>query len=178
MAGKLTNKQKLFIEEYLIDLNATQAAIRAGYSAKTANRMGSENLAKPDIAAEIKRRIDARVVRTEITQDFVLLELLKIAKIDGSVFATISRRGAVKLTATEDLTPEQRAGLASVKKGKFATEIKTYDKLKALELLGKHLGLWEKPQDSDAAPLTDFLKAVQPSPEEVAELYAEGDDDG
>jgi phage terminase small subunit len=66
------NKQERFVEEYLIDLNATQAAIRAGYSEKTAHVIGSENLRKPAIAAAVARAQADRTERTNITQDYVL----------------------------------------------------------------------------------------------------------
>lgn len=78
----LTPKQQLFVEEYLIDLNATQAAIRAGYSENTARSMGSENLSKPDIQEAISEAMQARSDRTEITADMVLQELAKPAFID------------------------------------------------------------------------------------------------
>ena len=68
----LTPKQLRFIEEYLIDLNATQAAIRAGYSKKTARQMGTENLSKPAIQSALQKAMDARSERTAITQDYVL----------------------------------------------------------------------------------------------------------
>lgn len=68
----LTAKQKRFVDEYLIDLNATQAAIRAGYSSHTANEIGAENLAKPSIAAAVAAAVEARKQRTEISQDYVL----------------------------------------------------------------------------------------------------------
>jgi len=64
----MTPKQAAFVDEYLIDLNATQAAIRAGYSAKTARQIGEENLSKPDISAAVAAGIDARSKRTQITQ--------------------------------------------------------------------------------------------------------------
>ena len=143
MAAKLTERQKRFCDEYLIDLNATQAAIRAGYSKKTAKDIGSENLTKPDIAARIEKRRAAQIKRTEITADRVLLELARIAFVDGSAFATITARGKVKFTPTDELTNDQRAVIAGVKNGKFGTEIKTNDKVRALELLGKHLGLFD-----------------------------------
>lgn len=69
---KLTPKQALFCKEYLVDLNATQAAIRAGYSKRTAQRIGSENLSKPLIAAEIQRLMDKRSEKVEISSDWVL----------------------------------------------------------------------------------------------------------
>ena len=75
----MTNKQQLFVDEYLIDLNATQAAIRAGYSQKTAQEIGSENLSKPIIAKAVGKAFRARSHRTEITQDMVMQELVAIA---------------------------------------------------------------------------------------------------
>lgn len=76
---KLTPKQSRFIEEYMVDLNATQAAIRAGYSKKTAAAIGAENLTKPKIAAEIEKRQAAISEKLEITQETVAQELGKIA---------------------------------------------------------------------------------------------------
>ena len=80
MAGpmKLTPKQARFVQEYLIDLNAAQAAIRAGYSAKTARVIGHEILSKPDIAAAIKKAMAERAERTRLTGDMVVDELRKI----------------------------------------------------------------------------------------------------
>jgi phage terminase small subunit len=69
---KLTPKQQAFCEEYLIDLNATQAAIRAGYSAKTANVIGPENLAKPCIAEKVQEAMRKRSKKTEINAAWVL----------------------------------------------------------------------------------------------------------
>jgi len=71
----LTAKQARFVEEYLVDLNATQAAIRAGYSKHTAKAIGHENLTKPDIAQAVSAAQDQRSLRTEITQDWVLTEI-------------------------------------------------------------------------------------------------------
>lgn len=143
LPAKLTDRQKKFCDEYLIDLNATQAAIRAGYSEKTAYSISNELLKKPEIIARIKKRRDDQIKRTEITADRVLLELARIAFVDGSAFATITARGKVKFTPTDELTNDQRAVIAGVKNGKFGTEIKTNDKVRALELLGKHLGLFD-----------------------------------
>ena len=75
----MTAKQERFVQEYLIDLNATQAALRAGYSGKTARSIGAENLSKPDIEKAIADALEARRLRTEITQDRVLEELAAIA---------------------------------------------------------------------------------------------------
>ncbi|CAB3782109.1 terminase small subunit [Paraburkholderia fynbosensis] len=78
----LTPKQARFVEEYLVDLNATQAAIRAGYSKGTARAIASENLSKPDIQQAIAEAMKKREKRTQITQDRVLLELGRIAFFD------------------------------------------------------------------------------------------------
>ncbi len=78
MAAKLTSKQQRFIEEYLIDLNATQAAIRAGYSAKTARAIGCENLAKPNIQEAIALAKQARAQATKIDSDWVLREAVAL----------------------------------------------------------------------------------------------------
>src|SRR6476646_6459848 len=76
---KLTPKQARFVQEYLIDLNAAQAAIRAGYSAKTARVIGHENLTNPDIAAAIEKAMAERAERTRLTADWVVDELRKLA---------------------------------------------------------------------------------------------------
>jgi phage terminase small subunit len=96
---KLTPKQTRFIEEYLVDLNATQAAIRAGYSARTATVIGNENLTKPYIQAAIQIAQLARSERTQITVDKVLedIELIKLNAMqqedDGKM---INHAGALK----------------------------------------------------------------------------------
>jgi len=78
----LTPKQQRFVAEYLIDLNATQAAIRSGYSANRADAMGHENLRKPEIAAAVKEQQLARQSRTEIDQDRIVRELVNILEAD------------------------------------------------------------------------------------------------
>ena len=111
---KLTEKQKRFCEEYLIDLNATQAAIRAGYKQKTARSIAAENLTKPDIALYLQELMQQRSERTGVSADLVLDELRRIAM-------------------TEEV------------------EITGKEKLKALELLGKHLGLFQNNADNSEA---------------------------
>lgn len=91
--SSLTPKQALFVQEYLVDLNATQAAIRAGYSQDTARAIGCENLTKPDIADAIASAQAERSARTEITQDMVLKELWAIASANPNDLIQY-RRGA------------------------------------------------------------------------------------
>lgn len=76
---KLTPKQMIFTKEYLVDLNATQAAIRSGYSKKTANRIASQLLSKIDIQQSIQQEMKARAERTDLTIDRVLLEYKRLA---------------------------------------------------------------------------------------------------
>lgn len=139
----LTKKQKQFVDEYLIDLNATQAAIRAGYSPDTANEQGSQNLAKLSIRTQIDKAMAARSRRTGINQDRVIRELARIAFVN--VADVINSKDA---TLREDASEDDTAAIQSVKVKTFGEdgverEIKMADKLKALELLGKHLGMYQ-----------------------------------
>ena len=142
----MTKKQKLFVEEYLIDLNATQAAIRAGYSPDTAKAIGSENLTKPDIRAHIDKAMAERTKRTGVNADRVVMELAKIAFINA--MDVIDTKTA---TVKADALPEDTAAIQSVKVKTSSSEnsemvereIKMADKIKALELLGKHLGMFK-----------------------------------
>lgn len=139
----MTKKQKRFCEEYLIDLNATQAAIRAGYSPDTAKAIGCENLTKPDIRAHIDRAMAERSRRTGVNADRVVQELAKIAFVNAT--DVIDPKTA---TVKEDALPEDTAAIQSVKVKTFGEdglerEIKMADKLRALELLGRHLGMFK-----------------------------------
>lgn len=142
----MTKKQKLFVEEYLVDLNATQAAIRAGYSPDTAKAIGSENLTKPDIRAHIDKAMAERSKRTGVNADRVVIELAKIAFINA--MDVIDTKTA---TVKADALPEDTAAIQSVKVKTSSSEnsemvereIKMADKIKALELLGKHLGMFK-----------------------------------
>lgn len=111
----LTPKQKRFVAEYLVDLNATAAAKRAGYSEKTAYSMGQRLLKKVEIQKAVQNANNARQERTEITQDYVIKKLKEITDKDAS--------------DAQD------------------SDLKYSNKIKALELLGKHLGTWEPKDD-------------------------------
>lgn len=151
---KLTAKQKRFCDEYLIDLNATQAAIRAGYSEKTACEQGARLLTNVKVQKHLQKRKNDRVERTEITQDMVLFELANIAFSNAADYATVVEKEVavdngdpvkyrtVEPVLTADLTENQKRALAVIKKGRDGFEIKPYDKIRALELLGKHLGMF------------------------------------
>lgn len=139
--AELTAKQAAFVREYLIDLNATQAAIRAGYSEKTAAFIGAENLKKPQIQIAIQNAMQERERRTEITQDRVLCELAAIGFYDIADYAEVSG-GGVMLKATRDIPAEKRAAIVGIKEGQAGVEVKMADKLRALELIGRHLNMY------------------------------------
>lgn len=144
---KLTPKQQRFVEEYLVDLNATQAAIRAGYSPKTAGQIGEKLLKKAEIREALAERMKARQQRTEVTQDRVVKELAKIAFGDPRNVMTWGPSG-VTLKASAELTDDEAAFVSEVSETTTehggSLKLKTNDKLKALELLGRHLGMFKE----------------------------------
>ena len=150
---KLSDKQKKFCEEYIIDFNQTQSAIRAGYSAKTAYSIGNENLKKPDIQAYIKELLSKREERTQITADMVVKEWAKIAFFD--IRKIFHKEGG--LLNPHDLDDETATVISSIKArdvkvGDDIETIKEYrlnDKMKALDMLAKHLGMLEKEKEDN-----------------------------
>lgn len=166
MIAMLNKRQRQFCEEYLIDLNATQAAIRAGYKEKFAHTNAPKLLQNTTIKAKIDELMAERQKRTEITQDRVLRELAIIAFSNAADYASVVEREAfleaedgekirvldedgnpvmyrtVEPVLTEKLTEDQKRALAVIKKGRDGFEVKPYDKVRALELLGKHLGMF------------------------------------
>lgn len=143
--AELTDKQRKFVSEYLVDLNATQAAIRAGYSERTAKSQGQRLLTNVDVSAALAAAQAEREQRTEITQDRVVSELAKIAF--GSARDVMEwGPSGVMLKNSDDLTDDQAAGVAEVSesttKDGGSLKLKRHDKVKALELLGRHLGMF------------------------------------
>ena len=141
----LTKKQKTFVEEYLIDLNATQAAIRSGYSPSTAKEIGCENLTKPNIKAAIDKAMAERSKRTGICADRVLQELAKIAFVNPADVIDVEDVSILANAIREDTACIQSVKVKSMDTDKGSSierEVKFYDKKAALELLGKHLGMW------------------------------------
>ena len=141
----LTPKQQRFVEEYLVDLNATQAAIRAGYSQRSGGKIGHQLLEKTRLQQAILKAMERRSKRIEVTQDRVLLELGRIAFADMGDFAEWGPDG-VTVKSDKDLNADQRAAIAEVsetKAGKNQTiRFKLHDKKGALDALAKHLGMF------------------------------------
>ena len=177
---ELTAKQKAFVQEYLIDLNATQAAIRAGYSEATANEQASRLLANVNIQKAIQKAMARREKRTNITQDMVLQELAKIAMLDIKDF--LSFRTEKTVVGTSEDTGEPVMDYTHVVQMKDSDDIdgslfseiqlkngelkfKLYDKVKALELCGRHLGMFvdrTRLEGQDGGPLQVSFNISRP----------------
>lgn len=147
--AKLTAKQQRFCDEYLIDLNATQAAIRAGYSPKTACEQASRLLANVKVQEVIAVKMAIRSKRTGINQDRVLMEIAKMAfvNIDDVIDLNTAQ---VKETATkEDLACIQSVKIKPTEYG-TEREVRMCDKKSNLELLGRHLGMFKDKVEVEA----------------------------
>lgn len=171
----LAPKQKRFVEEYLVDLNATQAAVRAGYSAKTAEQMGYQLLQKTSVQASIQSAMKKRSMRVEITQDRVLQELAYIAFSNGADFAKVIEKllppdplcggpsrmvQVVEMTPTDELPPDKRAAIAGIEETKNGIKVSSHDKVRALELIGKHLGMFDGKNATAAGNENNLLDAI------------------
>ena len=155
MSLKLTPKQKLFCKYYLISLNATDAAIKAGYSKKTANRIGTENLSKPVIREYLESQMKSKEQELDISVDRILRELASIAFLDISEFynddgtlKNIKQIDETARRAIQSVTTREEQG-ATIENGEIKPQffnvnnIKANDKLKALELLGKYHSIFK-----------------------------------
>lgn len=152
----LNDKQRRFVDEYLIDLNATQAAIRAGYSEKTAGSQGFDLLKKPEISDAIHAAMKERAARTEITQDRVLQELAKIGFADirkavkwGDGIAVrdpetdaVEIMNGVALVGSEEIDDATAAAVSEISQTAQGIKIKMHDKRAALVDIGRHLGMF------------------------------------
>lgn len=165
--SKLTDKQKIFANEYLVDLNATRAYKTAYKSCKkdeTAAVNGNRMLRNAKVKEYIDKRMKEREIRTEITQDKVLQELANIAFSDGTRYAEVVEKSymkpifdnegnktgeekvfykSVELKETKELTANEKKAITAIKNTKFGISVETADKVRALELLGKHLGMFK-----------------------------------
>lgn len=234
----LEPRQQRFVQEYLVDLNATQAAIRAGYSEKSARQMGTENLSKPSIQAAISQAQKDRAERIGITADRALQEVWNIATADmrelvqvkvgccrycygegnryqrtvgemnrdreqwadkGNNPADFDEKGGigfdpllapfqdcpecggdgnarVVLSDTRNLGPAAAALYAGAKMTKDGIEVKTHDRMAALDKVFRHLGLYEKDNKQKGGEAAEFLAGLQNATLGVAKPGA-GDDD-
>jgi phage terminase small subunit len=152
MDEKLTPKQRFFVEEYLLDLNSAAAAIRAGYSAKTAHQAGSRLLTLSNVKSAIKARMEERKHRVRIDADRILEEIARIALHDPRKI--FSRCG--DLLDIQDWPDASASAISTIKitktkHGEF-TEVKFWDKGAQLALAARHLGLLGIGKDDDEMP--------------------------
>lgn len=125
MAVEMTNKQKMFVKEYLKDLNGTQAAIRAGYSEDSAKEIASENLTKPNIREALDKELEARTKKVEISAEYVLSSLKQIAD---------------RCMQAEEVTKYDSDAKDYVGIGEYKFDSSGANK--SLELIGKYLKMW------------------------------------
>lgn len=159
----MTDKQKIFADEYLIDLNATRAYRKAYPNCKkdsSADAAARKLLGNTRIQKYISDRMEERQKRTEVTQDRVLQELAYIAFARVTDYATV-RNDVVKIKNTDELTEEQIRAISGIKEGKFGIELKLNDKEKALELLGRHLGMWNDKLDIKTPAIDESIKEME-----------------
>lgn len=194
----LNAKKRRFVDEYLIDLNATQAAIRAGYSAKTASSQGERLLRNVEVQALLTERMKAREKRTEITQDKVLAELAKIGFADirkvvqwGNTEIRVNVTGGdgdsppekmievyhgLCLTAANEIDNDTAAAISEISQGKEGLKVKLHDKRAALVDIGRHLGMFKDKVEltgKDGQPLIP-TKLEEMTDEQLAAIAAAG----
>ena len=169
----LSAKQKLFADEYLIDFNVTRpykAAYPKVKKDETAKAAASRMLTNVNVAAYVEKRMKDREKRTEITQDMVLKELAKIGFADITDFVMIESKGsykAVQVKSPDEMLRDKLGVIAGIKEGANGIEIKQNNKEKALELIGRHLGMFKDKlevsgiQEAEKTKLDDLIKQMR-----------------
>jgi len=191
----LTAKQQRFVDEYLIDLNATQAAIRAGYSKKTAQVQSARLLSNVMVSAAVAKGMESRATRTGITQDMVLREL---AKIGFSDIRKVVRWGETQLRMvggdddegdvlvpyhglalidSNEIDDDTAGAIAEVSQGKDGLKVKLHDKKGALVDIGRHLGMFVPAGHADLDAELKRLE-IEKKRAEIKRLQDGGGDDG
>jgi phage terminase small subunit len=176
---KHTDKQAMFIKEYIVDLNGTQAAIRAGYSENTARQEASRLLSNVNVRASINEEMEKRKERVECSQDEVIHNILAVLKADIKDF--LGDDGNIDLSKindynspvikeiTTDTTKTDKGDLHTEKKRVF---LKLHDKLKAADMLGKHLKMFTdkiEVSGKDGGPIETITTEM--TEEKAAEIY-------
>lgn len=156
----MTDKQERFCEEYMIDLNATQAAVRAGYSPKTANEQGSQLLAKLSIQNRIAQLQAEQSRRTGVSADRVVRELAKIAFVNAADLIDPKTASLKSDVSHDDLAAVQSVKVKTFGEDGLEQEVKLADKLRALDLLGKHLGMFNGASGDTSDQLAEARKLL------------------
>lgn len=190
MAGKLNGRQQLFVLEYLVDRNAEQAAIRAGYSPRYARGNAHKLVANSGIAEEIQRLGAKTAAKLEITRENIMQELAAVGfarvtdfvqvetvptsrplihPITGEVLSFAGEAQQVRIVDTAELPEGKAAALASIKQGANGIEVKLHDKVRALELLGKAVGVFDSGRDTSTEATNNLFEAIVESAQEELE---------
>jgi phage terminase small subunit len=150
---KLNPREQCFVNEYLVDLNVTQASIRAGYKPRSAAVRGSVLLKKVHVKEAVRKAMAERAERTQITADRVLREYARIAFADIRKYTRRTRRG-LKLRPVERLSDDDAAAVAEIAGGsrKTGPRVKLHDKKGALDAIARHLGLFGVRRASGESP--------------------------
>lgn len=140
---QLSPRQRRFVQEYIVDLNGAQAAIRAGYSKKTSKWVAWSNLKKPHIEAAVRAEMEARMERTRVSGDRVIRELERIAFADIRKYA-VEGKASLELKTIDQLTDDEAAAVVELSGGSKGGgfRLKLHDKKKALDALARHTGLF------------------------------------
>lgn len=167
MSEALTEKRQRFVEEYLVDLNGTQAAIRAGYSAESASQEASRLLSIVNVQDAIADAKQKRLARSAITQDMVIAELALLGFSSMANYAAWNESG-VTLIDSENLAADAMRCVAEVSQtvteSGGSTRFKLHDKKGALELLGRHLGIFNDKLALDHGKVTVNIDGLNVTP--------------
>ena len=162
---QLTPKQEAFAREYLLDLNSKQAAIRAGYSAKTAEQQGSRLLKYSQVTAYIQHHADKRAEKLDLSAEMVLRELMHLAFLDPQdVFfpdGTIKPLSEMPEAARRAISGIDFATVGIGEGSHTVEKIKLHSKTQALDLLGKHLKLFTERREVEHTGEVTFNMVLQ-----------------
>ena len=163
----LTEKQQRFVDEYIVDLNATRAAIRAGYSPKTAESQGARLLRNAKVQEAVRNAKQSRQERTRVTADQTVREIARIAFADPR--GLVNEKGGAK--SLHELDDNLAAAVSSIEVDEYGkVKYKLWVKNQALDMLMKHMGLYEKDNSQSAPPVIQEIRlvALQPAKEDDA----------
>ncbi len=176
--SKLTPKQQLFVDRYLVSLNATQAAKEAKYSEKTAHKIGTENLQKPAIKEAIQVAMDKLKKRNELDQDWVIKRLMWQA---DARMSKVAENAGKELILKSDMTEKEMDCLSSYSKTESNNQMgssesiswRVKDPTKSLELLGKHIGMWNEKKIEGGSEKEDS-ETIEGRLDSFLDKFAEG----
>lgn len=176
LGDDLTLKQRKFAEEYLVDFDVVRAAKAAGYAYDLKANPYSI-LQRPNIKKYVEDRKEELKKELAVDQGRVVREYFNIAYSNISSYYTIDEDGYSKFKLWEDLTPDQQSAVSEVSFGvdregnRFITRIKLFDKMRALEGLGKHLGFFEKDNKQKSELNVTVEQVINELPEEIQDLF-------